>query len=608
MYFQDSLPRLPIPELDDSLEKYLKSAAAVTGEADMERTRAQAAEFGAGVGKRLQYELKRHDAAHPETSYISGPWYDMYLENRDAFPLNLSPQLTWKDDPDAAKMGQTARTANILAAAARFLNSLRAGILPPDLFVTKPDVSGNPAVQVLTGMVPRRFAFYAAAATGSYALDMSQYAQLFSTTRVPRRGKDELVTQPHDKTFVVVQRGTKFYKVHIMGEGDAGPLSEEQIESQLNAVMADTPSAADELPVGVLSAINRDWAAEVRPELVAMNPETMGDLDAALFCVTLDDAEVTDPAELSRLMLHGSGRNRWFEKSFHVVVTKNGKAGVNWEHSWGDGVAMLRFFNDVYREIGATPARPAASFAEPATPMKWTLSPRLASEIRKAEDWVDKFFASAELEIMETPALTKADLKAARLSPDGTMQMLLQLAHVRMHGYQPATYESATTAAFRHGRTETIRSATLEAVAMCQAFQDDDCPPAERLEALRAAADQHSAITRDAMTGKGFDRHLFALRHTAARLGYDVPELFADPVYQNMMDIRLSTSTLTADCIEGGGFGPISPRAYSIGYGIVDEGSRFHVMTNGLGTAEFLEHVNSAISSFREAIYGPGKA
>ena len=33
----------------------------------------------------------------------------------------------------------------------------------------------------------------------------------------------------------------------------------------------------------------------------------------------------------------------------------------------------------------------------------------------------------------------------------------MQLAHARTHGYTPSTYESASTAGFKHGRTETIR-------------------------------------------------------------------------------------------------------------------------------------------------------
>jgi carnitine O-palmitoyltransferase 2 len=47
------------------------------------------------------------------------------------------------------------------------------------------------------------------------------------------------------------------------------------------------------------------------------------------------------------LMLHGTAKNRWFDKSFNLVVCPDGKAGINWEHSWGDGVAVLNFFNIV---------------------------------------------------------------------------------------------------------------------------------------------------------------------------------------------------------------------------------------------------------------------
>jgi hypothetical protein len=81
--------------------------------------------------------------------------------------------------------------------------------------------------------------------------------------------------------------------------------------------------------------------------------------------------------------------------------------------------------------------------------------------------------------------MTKEDVKKSKLSPDGLMQMVLQLAHVRAHGYTPSTYESATTAAFKHGRTETIRSATPEAVAMCKAFSTESASHHERFEAMK---------------------------------------------------------------------------------------------------------------------------
>lgn len=46
---------------------------------------------------------------------------------------------------------------------------------------------------------------------------------------------------------------------------------------------------------------------------------------------------------------------RWFDKSFNVIVTKNGLSAINFEHSWGDGVAVLRFFNELYKHTTTKP-------------------------------------------------------------------------------------------------------------------------------------------------------------------------------------------------------------------------------------------------------------
>lgn len=41
--------------------------------------------------------------------------------------------------------------------------------------------------------------------------------------------------------------------------------------------------------------------------------------------------------------------SRWFDKSFSLIVAKNGEAAINFEHSWGDGIAVLRFLNEIYK-------------------------------------------------------------------------------------------------------------------------------------------------------------------------------------------------------------------------------------------------------------------
>ena len=60
------------------------------------------------------------------------------------------------------------------------------------------------------------------------------------------------------------------------------------------------------------------------------------------------------------------------------------------------------------------------------------------------------------------------------------MQMAMQLAHFRIHGHLVSTYESANHAAFKHGRTETIRSATNEALAFVQLMDKPEATNADR--------------------------------------------------------------------------------------------------------------------------------
>lgn len=37
-----------------------------------------------------------------------------------------------------------------------------------------------------------------------------------------------------------------------------------------------------------------------------------------------------------KMMLHGNGTDRWFDKSFTLCVGTNGRMGANCEHSWAD--------------------------------------------------------------------------------------------------------------------------------------------------------------------------------------------------------------------------------------------------------------------------------
>jgi len=82
--------------------------------------------------------------------------------------------------------------------------------------------------------------------------------------------------------------------------------------------------------------------------------------------MNLDTETPTDDSEISRLFLFGDGKNRWFDKSFSLIVTANAKAAINFEHSWGDGVAVVRFLDEIYRSSTNAPkVSPSSEYIKP---------------------------------------------------------------------------------------------------------------------------------------------------------------------------------------------------------------------------------------------------
>jgi len=130
------------------------------------------------------------------------------------------------------------------------------------------------------------------------------------------------------------------------------------------------------------------------------------------------------------------------------------------------------------------------------------------------------------------------------------MQLAFQIAHHRLTGRMAPVYESCSTAAFRHGRTETLRPLTPASAILVKAINEAHASNSvgrrrdALLPLLRAASERHNSLTKEAAQGLGWDRHLFALKHLALERGEDLPDLLADESYGTICRSVISTSTL----------------------------------------------------------------
>lgn len=611
MHYQKSLPRLPVPKLEDTIRRYLAAQRPLLDDEQFRTTEKLAEDFQNGVGKQLHEELVAQDKNNKHTSYISAPWFDMYLSARDSVVLNFNPFMSFNPDPKTEYNDQLVRATNMVCSAVRFMKTLRAGVLEPEVFHLNPAKSDTDGFKNLIRWVPSSLSWYGAYMVNAYPLDMSQYFRLFNSTRIPKRGRDELFTDEKGRHLLVMRKGNMY--VFDIVDRDGNLVKPAEIQSHLKHILSD-PTPAPAFPLGVLTSENRDVWAGLRDKLLAAgNAEDLRMVDSALFCLCLDDENMKDHIHISHNMLHGDGCNRWYDKSFSIILAKDGQAAINFEHSWGDGVAVLRFQNEIFKDTteqplvhpGSAPA--AVDSASAVRRLQFNLDGELKNGITKAKENFDSAISKLTIDAMEFKKGGKEQLKKNKLSPDAIVQLAFQMGFLRQYGQTVATYESCSTAAFRHGRTETIRPATIHTKQCSHAFV---CQPGKHsVEQLKAMLHQcskyHGQLTKEAAMGQGFDRHLFAMRYLANSKGQALHSLYADPAYSAINHNILSTSTLTSPAVNLGGFAPVVPDGFGVGYGVHDDWIGCNVSTYpARNVHEFLQCVHKSLEDIFAVLEG----
>ncbi|KAK0740870.1 Choline/Carnitine o-acyltransferase-domain-containing protein [Schizothecium vesticola] len=514
---QDKLPKLPIPDLQKTCERYLQALKPLQSPREHADTRHAVQEFLNGEGLVLNEKLKNY--AEGKTSYIEQFWYDSYLNFDNPVVLNLNPFFLLEDDPTPARNNQVTRAASLVVSALEFVRAVRKEELPPDT------VKGTP-------------------------LDMYQYSRLFGTARVPTDDGCQIEQDPDSKHVVVMCHG-QFYWFDVLDDNSDAILTEKDIAVNLQTIIDDatqTPiQEAAKGALGVLSTENRKVWSGLRDLLTkeqgSNNADCLQYVDTALFVVCLDYSEPTTAAALCQNMLCGTSEiekgvqigtctNRWYDK-LQIIVCKNGSAGINFEHTGVDGHTVLRFASDIYTDTilrfartinGNAPTLWASTSPDPSkrdpesfgdvttTPHKleWDMVPELSIAVRFAETRLADLIEQNEFQTLDFGGYGKNHITAMGFSPDAFVQMAFQAAYYGLYGRVECTYEPAMTKMFLHGRTEAIRTVTDDVVSFVQTFWADN-PVEKKTEALRKACQRHVATTRDCAKAQGCDRHLYAL-------------------------------------------------------------------------------------------------
>ena len=536
--YQESLPRLPVPTLEETASRYLKSLEPLLTPEKLQASQAAVKEFikPGGVGEKLQERLVARREDPNQKNWIYEWWNDAaYLSYRDPVVPYVSYFYSHRDDRkrrDPAK-----RAAAIATAALDFKAQVDAGTLEPEYMKKLP-------------------------------ICMDSYKWMFNASRVAAHPADHPVKHsPQENKHIIAIRKNQFFKV--LHEIDGKQLSTPELEEQFNAVYALASEPVQ--PVGALTTENRDVWADARQVLLKADPANKNAIDAiesASFVVCLDDAAPVTFEERAHQYWHGDGANRWNDKPLQFIVNDNGTSGFLGEHSMMDGTPTHRlndYVNDVIfnnkLDFGGS-AR--ANLPKPEA-VQFKITPQVKAEIDRAVKDFRDVIGQHELAVQAYQAYGKGLIKKFKTSPDAYVQMIIQLAYHKMHGVSRPTYESAATRRFQLGRTETCRTVSNASVAWCEAMADPAADNQTRIGLFREAVKSHLEYIGAASDGKGVDRHLFGLKKLL-QPGEEVPAVYKDPAYAYSSSWYLSTSQLCSEFFNGYGWSQVIDDGFGIAY------------------------------------------
>lgn len=590
LLYQNSLPSLPVPPLHPTLEKYLLSVRPLLNEEEYQQTEKIVQEFGApgGLGEKLHFLLE--EKARNCENWLSDWWLQTaYLEYRMPVVVYSSPGLVFPLQEFKSQQDQLLYAAKLVSAALEYKLMIDQQTLSPDMM-------------------------------GSQALDMSQYLKIFSTCRIPAIPSDRLIhfsESDNPPKHIVVVHNNHYFQVNVFGK-DGAPLNESQILSQLELVMAQ--SKFPKKPIGVLTSEHRDTWAKAYKRLCKydkINKESVKIIQESIFLLCLDcsvpNKNRNKRTHAALQTIHGGGSkensgNRWFDKTIQFIVGEDGIVGLTYEHSPSEGPPIANLMDYIVQYTSNTKGNKRLPSSQIDTPkkLKFNLSSDTLADIEEAERDLDMLINDLEMSCFQYQGFGKEFVKSQRLSPDSFIQIALQLAFYRLHKQLGATYESASTRKFLHGRTETIRSASVEALDFCLRMLDNSTAPHVKAAALRTAIDSHKEYTNQAINGQGVDRLLLGLKKCAIENGLNVPELFMDTGYQTSTHFRLSTSQVPSKSDAFMCYGPAVPDGYGCCYNPLPEFINFGVSACNSSpetlSSKFMEALQQSLTEMHDIL------
>ncbi|KAM3725116.1 Choline O-acetyltransferase [Dirofilaria immitis] len=572
-YDENSIPKAPVPSLEHTLKRYLEYVSVIVNndQAKLSHTEKAIAEFRS-VGKRLHEKLEK--IADEQDNWINQFWLpEMYLKVRLPLPTNSNPAYIFPQQKFNNLDEQLSYTAWIVRGFCDYKDLIDRRLISREIS------TGRQKVNMCMEQYDRMFRCYR---EPNSPIDILHYKPAADETI---NCNEHILVMCNNQTFVVF---TRF---------DGVKLSQAEIAKQLGKVVKMSQmdgSAKNSNIIGGGSVGDRDDAAKFWNLMKQdkQNQESFNWILSASFAVCIDINGETkwsknyedNLAHRGLYLLHGFGSNamglnRWYDMTIQIIVSNDGTNGLCIEHSVAEGIVLINMveyaMQFVKRNNNEAKMHDNLKNIAPLQ-LHWTILPNAKPLLQKQIDIFNDLANDLNLQVLIFDGFGKEFIKSCQISPDGFVQLTMQLAYYRLHGHLVSTYESASIRRFRYGRVDNIRAATPEALLWVQAMLEKNKTQAEKQKLFVEAVKKQAEITLENVTGYGIDNHLCALQSLAREevqkgLLPKMPDLFLDPAWIETMRFPLSTSQVTTIPTINDTYlcyGPVAKDGYGCSYNI----------------------------------------
>ncbi|PIC80581.1 hypothetical protein CSV75_01965 [Sporosarcina sp. P18a] len=538
--FQEHLPSVPIPELEDTKRKLLEAIEPLISGEEFEETKKVVQQFfeESGEAQLLQEKLQIWQE-NIAGSWLKPFWDNVYLTSRDS--LHTGSNFNVLLDNQQYPLRTIAELAGkVSRSVAEFYHTI---------------IDEKAAPEMSRGM----------------PLDMSQYPNFFRSVRIPKTHRDGHYVAEYSKVenHICLLTNGHIYSIPVTNQRGI-MYSSESLSSLIESILSLKEPAGKN--VGIFTTTNRNKAADIYQQLsvTTVNAENLQSIADSLVVLSIDKESTNSDEAIQNLLL--GGKNKYFDKTLQIVITKAGEVGYSVEHTAVDGTTSFAVIQYVQDQLTSTDTENIKTKEQPeAEKLDWILSSELLEELNVLETENEKTVQNYFIHVQNFDAFGTDEIKQLGFSPDSFFHMALQVAQYKTFATMRSTYEAVSMRLFKEGRTECIRPSSTENLALAKAIVEDPLEPAIVYRLMQHASTAHSARLKEARKGFGVERHLFGLQEIFSQfedeLGIEKsPALFSDPGYLKMRHDIISTSNMTHPEVKSCVFGPVVEDGYGIFY------------------------------------------